>query len=298
MEHANETPTMLIGSNTVNGNRNKRGTSAKQKKRPLPKSKEYLQVEVSANGTVVRQMPLQVLTRFSKVAAAAFPRPEPSEKPANVGAAQSSKKKLDLHLNTFKFQPPEDAFDLAFDWMDNAKLTPRGNPTPDYGGPQPESRSLEEQVNIYAAAVALGIRPAPHKLRQTLLSCITEERPTRATLKYVHEHLPIDDAVMTRFITSYFEHRETHKHPSAEEEEIVYYVCNVHEKLYDRFKEIEESRGSRGKARRRPPRRIAEGRMQEIARVETGGIQLVDAESRVARGLTAGGRSRGRGRRR
>ena len=239
MEHANETPTMLIGSNTVSGHR------AKSKGPPT--------VEVSTDGTFLRRVPLKELTRFSKVAAAAFPRPEPSEKPANVGAAQSSKKQLDLHLNTFKLQPPEDAFDLAFEWMDNAKLTPRGNPLPDYCVPQPESLGYERLVDSYAAAVVLDIRPAPHKLRRTLLSCITEERPTRATLKYVHEHLPINDVVMTRFITSYFEHRDKSEYTREEQDEIeLKYVCVVDPELHKRFKDIGNSRKARGNPRRRP----------------------------------------------
>ena len=284
MEHVNDPRTTVIGRNTVSGSR--------------AKSKGPLTVEVSVNGTFVRPMPLKELVRFSKVAAAAFPRPEPSDKAANVGAAQSSEMKLNLHLPTLYRQPPPGAVKFAFRWMDNAKLTIHG-PPPDYGATEPESHSLEELVNVYAAALLLDLRPDCRTLRSTLRNRITERRPTLAALRYVHEHLPINDVVMTRFITSYFEHRDKGDYTREEQDEIeLKCVCVVDPELHKRFKDIGNSRKARSNPRRRPPRRIAEGRMQETAHVEAGGTQLVDAEDRVARGLTAGGRSSGRGRRR
>jgi hypothetical protein len=332
MEHENEPATTYIGRNTVNGRIIKKVTSPQQGKRTLAKSKGNFKVEVSSNGTFIQQMPIKVLTRFSKVAAAAFPRPELSDKPVNGeingvggddkngptnwaddegkdvdvekltadiaklntdsapkvngGAAQSSKKKLNLNLDTLYLQPPVKAFIFAFDWMHEVKKTAYGEPPLDYGGKHPEQFTLEELVEIYTAALVLDIRPNCHKLRSALLSSITEQRPTLATLMYVHEHLPIDDVAMTRFITSYFEHREKREYTPTETAEIEDYVCTEDVELYERFKDIGNAREARAKVRRR---RIAEARMQRITEgnqngaVKADGIEFVDAETEEGR---------------
>lgn len=326
---------LYIGYNTKNGRRLKNSPDEKPNSVRPKLNKGSGKIEVYSNGKFIRQMPLRVLVRFSKTAAAAYPRPTEEEdeglgddvngdgtkqqktsikwsddeggaldlatevakmKLTTTSTADSrAKKRLNLYLDTLYDQPSEDAFNFAFQWMHVAKVAGHGDPVLNYGVPNLEKVALEKLIDYYAAALVLGIRPAFHRYRYDLLRKITEHRPTLATLVHTHAHLPIDDVLLTRFITSYFEHREESAYSDIELEEIENYVCTEDKLLHTRFCDIGNAHVKKRKRieRRRGVaklQKIAEGLGNENGAMGSGDFESVDAgvHGQSTGGLTAG----------
>ena len=319
-----DSETVYIGKNTRNGHKkmnsgngpNHGGKGKAPHNQTLkPKGK----VDVYIDDAFIQDMPLGTLVRFSKTAAAAFPKPGPvkevetgkgaettphdwaedeeksvdvekltaevgklntssnaakasTSKAAEKSAANTvdeattkhSNKELNLNLDTLWFQPSVEAFDFVFKWMHMAKNARPGEQPLDYGVPQPEKLSLEKLFDMYAAALCLDLRPFPHKHRHDLMTRVTEKKILLADLQYVHEHLPVDDPVMTRLITSFYENKDARNsyYVKAEIDLIEQYVCEVDPQLCSRFKEIGDARQEKTQARRR---RKGENRMQQLA---------------------------------
>ena len=197
-------------------------------------------------------------------------------------ASRPGKNQVNFYLSTLYIQPPPAAFEFAFQWMDVAKNVNSGAPIRSYGVTNADNLSLEQLVDLYAVALVLDLRPACHKHRFDLLTRFTEQRPTLATLKYVHEHLPVEDVTVTRFITSYFEHRDLrgHGYSANELKAIEDYVCTIDYALHSRFVDIGESRTQKAKNAKH---RREEDKMQRATDQylhgtnEAGGAEFVDA---------------------
>lgn len=74
----------------------------------------------------------------------------------------------------------------------------------------PQQSALCSLIDMYAAAVALKIRPFPHHLYATLLGELSDSPPKVADIQYLALRVPIDDHAVTRSITSavkFHEHR-------------------------------------------------------------------------------------------
>lgn len=327
---AMDSETVYIGSKTKNGKRVQSPTQ-NNSNRPYynQANKSVDMVDVYIDNEYILKMPLKVLVRFSKAAAAAFPKPEAVKKvdktddtagagalhewaeeddndldvekltaevsklstesrgqvvthEAKKGSAlptppssnsketkQVVKKELHLHLDTLWIQPPKSAFEFAFHWMHEAKGARHGDPVLEYGVPRPEALSLQRLVDLYAAALCLGVRPFPHKTRHAVMNRVTTVRPLVGDLKYVHERLPIDDPVMTRLITSCFEHKAPRSgaYDDTDLKLIDDYVCEVDEDLHGRFKQIGKARAQRYEEEKREH---GGARMQQIAEGGTG----------------------------
>ena len=358
-----DTEPVFIGSNTKTG-RKIQGPPNFMTRRPQNKQTSHPKgkVDVYADGEFVKEMPLGVLVRFSKVAAAAFPKPgaaneekkaedtEGQEAPrdydeeeakdldvqkltadvkklttksegeettpktseataketkALTAAAPSKekepakpgKKELRLKLDTIWVQPPVSAFEYAFKWMHEAKVARPGDQVLDYCVPRPEELSVPMLIDLYAAALCLDVRPFPHKIRHHILGRVTEQTPLLEDIVYVHEHLPIDDPIMTRTVTSYFEHAEppNDKYTRDEHERIFQYVKFEDPALDRRFGEIQTARTERGRKRRQ---HRGGNKMQQIAE---GGATANAAAGQAVNGDAGGegeAKTAGNGRRR
>lgn len=230
----------------------------------------------------------------------------------NTSAGKSftrpGKSSIDFKLDSIYIQPPTQAYEFAFSWMNIAKEAGHGDAVLNFGVSDPEHMSLEKMVDLYAVALILDLRPAPHKHRFELLTKMTDQKPTLATLKYVHERLPVHDVVVTRFITSYFEHRDRpgHAYTDAELQAIEDYVCTMDVALHTRFKEIGDSRAQKSKYLRK---RREEARLEKATEeylnasdnVQSGGIEFMstgagEQEKGQKKGGSGGNSRRGGGR--
>lgn len=211
--------------------------------------------------------------------------------PANTNAAPKSatrlgKSSINFSLETMYIQPSKEAFDFSFQWMHIAKEAGHGDAVLNFGVQNPDNVGLEKMVDLYAVALILDIRPAPHKHRFELLTKMTEAKPTLAGLKYVHERLPVEDFVVTRFITSYFDHRDRPDCAYTDEElkAIEDYVCTIDMALHTRFKEIGASRSQRSKylRKRREEARLekaTEDYLSANGNVQSDGVEFIGTGS-------------------
>lgn len=312
--HANytmDTQVLKIGTKFNNAGKDaKKGVD-----RPKPRPQEM--VEVFVGETLIKQMPLRTITRFSSLASETFPRPpKEQEKKVATGNGESegeevnkdwadakggkvdvnklAKQVQDLPLTTggetegasnsgstnggktatamvkvsshMAHKGPEAhksaktsttpikriltlgepnlvaptaaAVRTCLDWMTTNSTV--------HGDMKlgvfliPKNAAVTSLVNVYAAAMCLGMRPFPRNLEEVLKQIVTDEPPKATMLQYFYERLP-DSSVLTRIITSCVQHSEQGQYEAVEYEAIDAYV-GANEWLYDRFAEIQASR--------------------------------------------------------
>lgn len=317
-----DSQTVFIGSKTKNGRKATEAEKERARQDQLKRSTRPLgKVDLYIDGEFIKEMPLGTLVRFSKVAAAAFPKPEDAKKSDHATAADrkaasrnwadddenddsldvekltadvaklktsseaeaptptivngsrsattaapkatNSNKELELRWNDLNVQPSTAGFIFAFEWMHKAKESRPGESVPDYGVPEPDKISLEMLIDMYAAALCLDLRPFPHKHRHDILTRLTASRPLLQQVGCVFDHMPLQDPVVTRMITSCLQYRQRSRGTyTALEWKMVQDYVYSEPSLLNRFEEIETARQESWKARKE---RKGEEHLQELA---------------------------------
>lgn len=113
---------------------------------------------------------------------------------------------------------------------------------PAFGTSDPDAQPLPPLVDLYAAAQSLEFCVFPRKLRDYILGRLSNFPPLLPDLTLVHYHLPVEDTVMTRLLTSFVEHRGIYTAQQAGE--FLYYIYQGDETGQDpdlsrRFKRIQ-----------------------------------------------------------
>ncbi|KAK4898730.1 hypothetical protein LTR27_003903 [Elasticomyces elasticus] len=284
---AMETITVKIGFKTTNSSKPK---AQHPQKRTTPKPQL---VEIYVRDELVKTIPLRQLTRFSKAAARAFPKPE-EKTPSSEGgddAKGSTDEKVNSSSNDAKdgkkattpqnlvgskgkpakptnakngkvevaslpkplpnkvfivesanawTLPTVKAVHQCLTWMDLNKHVHGGQPLGAFYLPDmSEGVSLASYVDVYAAVLALQLRPFPTNLRQRIMDLVTKNKPLAEDLSYIGERVPLLDGVITRVLTSCFNWAKAYE--DHEWAELCDYL-NVYPELKLRFKEIEASR--------------------------------------------------------
>ncbi|KAK3634024.1 hypothetical protein LTR56_015492 [Elasticomyces elasticus] len=125
-------------------------------------------------------------------------------------------------------------------WMDLNKHVHGGQPLGVFYLPEvSEGVSLASYIDVYAAVLALQLRPFPGNLRQRIMDLLTKNKPLAEDLSYIGERVPLLDGVITRVLTSCFNWAKAYE--DHEWAELCDYL-NVYPELKVRFKEIEASR--------------------------------------------------------
>ncbi len=265
--HIMDTPDVKIGSKTVNGRCAPPGPEKNQ-----PRQQNV--VVIMVHGEVVREMDQRTLTRFSKTVAVKFPRakavvvagqngqagivngsPNGEVRKAGVQkpntnvttAAEIVKKVFDIDDSRFWQQPSREAVTVVLEWMENARATPRGDAPPDCAIPDPTETDFRFLCEVYAATIILDIRPYPRALKREVKDFVSSTPPSLDTLKAVHELLPLEDGVVTRTVTSFFQHGEKGGYTREEVAAIEEYVMDPEGDvaLWERFGEIQKARDGR-----------------------------------------------------
>ncbi|KAK5686946.1 hypothetical protein LTS10_001082 [Elasticomyces elasticus] len=136
--------------------------------------------------------------------------------------------------------PTVKAVHQCLTWMDLNKHVHGGQPLGTFYLPEmSEGVSLASYVDVYAAVLALQLRPFPTNLRQRVMDVVTKNKPLAEDLSYIGERVPLLDGVITRVLTSCFNWAEAYE--DHEWAELCDYL-NVYPELKVRFKEIEASR--------------------------------------------------------
>ncbi|KAK3656569.1 hypothetical protein LTR56_002917 [Elasticomyces elasticus] len=146
--------------------------------------------------------------------------------------------------------PTVKAVHQCLTWMDLNKNIHGGQPLgPFYLPEMSEGVSLASYVDVYAAVLALQLRPFPGNLRQRVMDLVSQNKPVADDLIYIGERVPLLDGVITRVLTSCFNWAEAYE--DHEWAELCDYL-NMYPELKVRFKEIEASRERNRERQDRP----------------------------------------------
>ena len=161
--------------------------------------------------------------------------------------AEETYKWLDVDDENISVLPDVTAFKFAFQWMRDAHES-----FLDYGVPHPDLCSLQQLVDIHAVAICLDMRPLPRKHIADLNHRLTERPPSLKDIQYLHTHLPLNDVVITRAITSYVrssEKRHGRRYYSNDERKAIdEYMRNADPGLAARFDDIIAHRNEKSTA--------------------------------------------------
>lgn len=286
---------VIIGSKSKFARKHDEAKAA-VKKRAAPKLQ---MVDVYRGERFLRTMPLPLLTRFSGLAAHVFSKPDKSddkdkasetnEEPeaalknlrvaegdqGNTGTESTqveAHKVLVLGLDEVNQLPPS-ALNFCLEWMDVNKqngqfLVPFWVPIP-FWVPNAQQVPLHEIIDLYAACLCFEIRPFPHQLRRDIYTRLTFDKPMAAHVEYISARVPLGDGVVTRMITSYFQHYEKHHYTEDEAGEIKDLVSKS-DSLYQHFANVDQARWDNQERRREAGRAKWERAHRELAEATEG----------------------------
>ncbi|KAK4546570.1 hypothetical protein LTR36_001787 [Oleoguttula mirabilis] len=131
----------------------------------------------------------------------------------------------------------------CLDWMNDNQIVHGNQKLRDFH--VPEGAPLNSLVNMYQAALCLGMRPFPRHLEDIIKEIVTDSPPTADMLHYMYERLPVCP-VLTRIMTSCIQHEEK-RHYNQEDFKAIQALVAGDEWLSARFEEIQSSRIARRK---------------------------------------------------
>ncbi|KAK5708407.1 hypothetical protein LTR97_000947 [Elasticomyces elasticus] len=139
--------------------------------------------------------------------------------------------------------PTVKAVHQCLTWMDLNKTIHGGQPLgPFYLPEMSEGVSLASYVDVYAAVIALQLRPFPGNLRQRIMDHLTKNKPLHDDVYYIGERVPLEDGVITRVLTSIVQKAEKSEYLDHEWSDIFIYIKSFPE-LRERYTAIRDSRG-------------------------------------------------------
>jgi len=133
-------------------------------------------------------------------------------------------------------------------WMEQNKRSRNNEPLlPLAPAPLPEI-SLHALVDTYTGVLAFDLTPFPHDLRHEILTRLTQQPALAGHIQYMYEHLPVKDPILSRMVTSFFEHDDA-GHYTAEQRNAIF--AYVHEGADDggdlaiHFNRVKRNRGKK-----------------------------------------------------
>ncbi|KAI6832985.1 hypothetical protein KC332_g3041 [Hortaea werneckii] len=206
-DHVMDIATVKIGREVGGHKAKEQGRQLKHAQRMKVQQEKNEPIEVYSGSNYVAEMPLHVLTRFSKIAAGAFPRsktdPNTTVTTTEDKDTKTSGKRMLILDHGSGVRPPTNAAVLiCLDYMHNNKSVGREQILQAFH--IPAEASILTLLNVYAAVLALGLRPFPNTLEKILCNYVTANKPTAEVLEYFYQRLP-EGKLLTRTITSIVE---------------------------------------------------------------------------------------------
>ncbi|GAB7360266.1 hypothetical protein MBLNU230_g8026t1 [Neophaeotheca triangularis] len=170
-------------------------------------------------------------------------------------------------------QPSKEALSQCLLWMDmNKMIHGEGQRLYDFHAPKNPNFPFAKLVDLYAATIAIGLRPAAKALRQVIMDRLTTTAPKVQEIRCIYERLPMvpnggdkREPLFTRLVTSFNRYAEQDMYDSDQFEAVKTYVTGPDRNdLRLLFNSISESRKRAAqKARRKEEAEQAESRMEE-----------------------------------
>jgi len=89
---------------------------------------------------------------------------------------------------------------------------------------------LKVLIDTFTGVLAYDLAPFPRELRHEILTRLTQHPAKVEQIRYMYEHLPVDDPIINRMVTSFFEHCEADHYIQADIDAIYEYI---HEEVDD-----------------------------------------------------------------
>jgi hypothetical protein len=139
-------------------------------------------------------------------------------------------KNLVISVPSARVQPNLSIAKHILTWMQQNSRTHNDEPLLPLT-PVPLDRiSLKVLVDTFTGVLAYDLAPFPRELRHEILTRLTQQPCKVEQIRYLYEHLPIDDPILNRMVTSFFEHSDV-DHYTQEEIDAIYEY--IHEEVDD-----------------------------------------------------------------
>lgn len=156
--------------------------------------------------------------------------PTTTTEPSVKSVTSPPPKELIVGVNGVWVQPEISTLKFILMWMEQNKRTRQDEPLLPIT-PQPMSKiSLTALVDTYTGALAYDLAPFPRELRHEILSRLTKQPTKLEQIRHIYVRLPLDEPILSRMVTSFFEHSEAGNYTKQEVDAIYEYV---HEKVDD-----------------------------------------------------------------
>jgi hypothetical protein len=117
-------------------------------------------------------------------------------------------KSLTISVPTAWVQPNLSIVKHILTWMQQNKRTRNDDPLlPLTPVPLPKL-SLKTLIDTFTGVLAYDLAPFPRDLRHEIMTRLTQNPCKVEQIRYLYEHLPVEDPILNRLVTSFFEHCE------------------------------------------------------------------------------------------
>lgn len=115
-------------------------------------------------------------------------------------------------------------------WMQHNKRTRNNEPLLPLTPVALSKLPLTTLIDTFTGVLAYDLAPFPRDLRHEILTRLTQQPTNVDQMRYLYERLPVEDPIVNRMVTSFFEHSEAGKYTQEEIDEVYEYI---HEEVDD-----------------------------------------------------------------
>jgi hypothetical protein len=133
-------------------------------------------------------------------------------------------KSLTISVPTAWVQPNLSIVKHILTWMQQNKRTRNDNPLLPLTPVPLAKLSLKTLIDTFTGVLAYDLAPFPHDLRHEIMTRLTQNPCKVEQIRYLYEHLPVEDPILNRLVTSFFEHTEADHYTQQEINAVYEYI--------------------------------------------------------------------------
>jgi hypothetical protein len=133
-------------------------------------------------------------------------------------------KSFTISVPTAWVQPSLSIVKHILTWMQQNKRTRNDDPLLPLTPVPLAKLSLKTLIDTFAGVLAYDLAPFPRDLRHEIMTRLTQNPCKVEQIRYLYEHLPVEDPILNRLVTSFFEHTEADHYTQQEINAIYGYI--------------------------------------------------------------------------
>jgi hypothetical protein len=176
----------------------------------------------------------------------------PSQNAASVACTEPPPpKELTIGVDGAWVQPDVSVVKYILHWMHKNKDTRNNKPLLPLIPTSLNEIPLKSLIDLFTGVLAYGLAPHPKEIHVEIMARITNHPVKVEQICYIYERIPLRHFILTRMVTSYFEHLEKDHYTQEDIGAIHKYVREVQDggNLKRQFGRVEESRKDASKAK-------------------------------------------------